>query len=183
MGRAWLWPAALWYSAPVPKPYIAFVASDVHGPAKTPDAIIVKSMLINQFKIPADFLIMRQKSNCTLLEVRTIRALARVYRLTHIFLITHLYHAPRAQRYTDEVWPNGSVIPVHADILAEVTFPETYDDLLSEMIAFIQASQPGWFDLIRETLIEWMLNQAHTLDHRGRLERKLARILRPTANR
>src|SRR5262245_35273803 len=60
--------AALWYSAPQPKPYLVFVASDVHGPNRTPDAEVVKYLLIQEFEIPADFVILRQKTNCTLLE-------------------------------------------------------------------------------------------------------------------
>ena len=49
--------AALWYSAPEPKPYLLFVASDVHGPARTPDAKVVKRMLVEDFGISADFVI------------------------------------------------------------------------------------------------------------------------------
>ena len=125
--------AALWYSAPDPKPHIVFVASDVHGRDKTPDSTIVKSMLIQRFSIPADYLVIRERSNCTLIEVRAMRAVARAYHLTHVFLLTHLYHAPRAQRYADEVLPNGAVIPVHPDILAEISFPVAYEDLFAEL--------------------------------------------------
>ena len=49
--------AALWYSAPQPKPYLLFVAQDVHGPECKPDAQVVKSLLTQKFGIPADFLI------------------------------------------------------------------------------------------------------------------------------
>lgn len=173
--------AALWYSAPLPKPYLVFIAADIHGPNQTPDAEVVKSMLTKIFDIPADFLILRQRSNCTLLEVRAARALSRAYRLTHIFVVTHLYHAMRTQRYFDEVMPNTSVIPVHSDILDEITFPAEYADLLPQMQNLIAQSQPKLFDATREHIIEWLLSQAHSLDPRGRFERRLARLLRPTA--
>ena len=175
--------AALWYSAPHPKPYIAFVASDVHGPANTPDTEIVKRLLTDKFDIPADYLILRQKSNCTLIEVRVVRTLVRAYRLTHIFMVTHLYHAPRTQKYSDEVLSNASVIPVHPDILTEITFPEEHEDLLPEITRLIEESQPGWLDLIRETLVEWLLSLAHKGDSRGRIERGLARRLRRAPRR
>ena len=175
--------AALWYSAPEPKPYLIFVASDLHGPARTPDALVVKKMLVEQFGIPADFVMLRPVANCTLIEVRAIRALGRVYKLAHIFVLTHLYHAPRAQRYLSEVMPNASVIPVHPDILAEIQFPPEQADLLPELQALIEDSQPGLPDAGREYIIEWLLTLAHTVDRRGRFERRLARLLRPKAYR
>ncbi|MDX1524508.1 MAG: ElyC/SanA/YdcF family protein [Anaerolineae bacterium] len=171
--------AALWYSAPHPKPYIAFVASDRHGRNNSPDAEMVKSALIEKLNIPADYLIIRQKTNCTLIEVRAMRAIARTYRLTHLFLVTHLYHAARTQTYIDEVWPNASVIPAHPDILTEITFPAMNDDLQQEITRLVEASQPGWFDSGRETLIEGLLTLLHNLDPRGRVERSLARLVRP----
>jgi hypothetical protein len=173
--------AALWYSAPQPKPYLIFVASDVHGAKLTPDTQIVKSMLIERFRIPADYVITRQLTNCTLLEVRAARVLRRVYGLAHIFALTHLYHATRAQRYLNEVLPDASVIPVHLDILDEIQFPVESTALWLDVRALIKESQPGRFDNLREYVIEWLLNQAHTLDGRGRFERRLAHLLRPGA--
>ena len=175
--------AALWHSAPFPKPYIAFVASDVHGRERKADAEVVKEMLIKQFEVPADFLIVRQRSNCTLIEVRATRAIVRAYRLTHIFLITHLYHAPRAQRYANEVLANGLVIPAHLDVLNEVTFHPEQEALRQEIVTLVEASQPNWLDRLREMTIEWLLNRAHSVDPRGRLERRLARLLRPLSYR
>ncbi|MBI1881496.1 MAG: YdcF family protein [Chloroflexi bacterium] len=173
--------AALWYSAPNPKPHLIFVASDVHGPQLAPDASLVKTLLVDRLQIPADFVITRQRTNCTLLEVRATRVLRRVYGLAHIFALTHLYHAARAQRYLDEVLPDASVIPVHLDILNEIQFPLEATALWLEMRALIKDSQPGRLDALREHIIEWLLNQAHTLDPRGRYERRLAHLLRPGA--
>jgi hypothetical protein len=173
--------AALWYSAPEPKPYLLFVASDVHGPGRTPDARLVKTALTQEFGISADFVMLRPVSNCTLIEVRATRALSRIYRLSHIFALTHLYHAPRAQRYFDEILSNASVIPVHPAILAEINFPPEYDRLLPEIEALVEESQPHKLDLLREQAIEMVLNLAHTFDRRGRFERRLARLLRPRA--
>ena len=173
--------AALWYSAPNPKPYLIFVACDLHRPKLTPDAQVVKTMLLERFHIPADYLIIRQMTNCTLLEVRAARVLRRVYHLAHIFARTHLYHAARSQRYFDEVLPDASVIPVHPDILDEIQFPLEVTALWLDMRALVKESQPGRLDMIREQIIEWLLNQAHTLDRRGRYERWLARLVRPDA--
>jgi hypothetical protein len=84
--------AALWYSAPQPKPYIIFTASDVHGPQRMPDVQAVKQLLVEKFEIPLEFLILRRRANCTVLEVRQARVLSRAYGLTQIFVLTHLYH-------------------------------------------------------------------------------------------
>jgi len=172
---------ALWYSAPEPKPYLIFVAADVHGPARTPDALVVKSMLVEQFGISADFVMLRPVSSCTLIEVRATRVLSKMYGLTHIFALTHLYHAPRAQRYLSEVLPEASVIPVHPEILDEISFGPDYNDLLPQIEQLIQDSQPPLLDRIREHIVEMLLNMAHLIDRRGKFERRLARILRPTA--
>ncbi len=175
--------AALWHSAPDPKPYMVFVAADVHGADKTPDGELVRSLLLQRFDIPADYLILRFHSNCTIIEVRAIRAIARSYNLTHVFLLTHLYHAARTQKYADEVLPNASVIPVHPDILNEITFPVMYEDLLPDIQNLIDVSQPSRFDSFREAVVEWILTQIHRFDSRGRLEQTLANRLRPSARK
>ena len=171
--------AALWYSAPMPKPYLIFVASDVHGPFLRSDADVVKSMLVNDFGISSDYVIIRRVSNCTLLEVRAARVLKRAYDLGHIFALTHLYHVPRTQRYLAEVLPKASVIPVHPDILAEVQFPFNQLDLWARLQMVIADSLPEPLDQLRELLVETILTAAHMTDHRGKLERILARVLRP----
>ncbi len=173
--------AALWHSAPQPKPYVLFVASDIHGPLCTPDAEAVKSLLTTQFEIPADYLILRQKTNCTLLEVRATQAICRAYKLEEIFAVTHLYHAPRSQRYFSEVLLYASVIPVHPEILDEITFPLEIIDILENIRTLVEDSMPGKVDVIREYIIEMFLGLAHTVDRRGRFERRLAKILRPGA--
>jgi hypothetical protein len=173
--------AALWHSAPQPKPYLIFVASDVHGPNRTPDAHAVKSLLTDRFGISADFIIIRQRTNCTLLEVRGMHAIQRAYHLSDVFAVTHLYHAARSQRYLEEVIPDAAVIPVHPDILAEIAFPSAEPELLADIRGLVEASIPGRLDLLREYAIEWLLNLAHTIDARGRFERRLAHWLRPGA--
>jgi hypothetical protein len=173
--------AALWYSAPQPKPYIIFTAADVHGPQRTPDVEAVKQLLVEKFEIPLEFLILRRRANCTVLEVRQARVLSRAYGLTQIFALTHLYHAPRTQRYFNEVLSFADVIPVHPDILAEINFPEEYVDLLPQLEISVKDSLPNKLDVLREQTIEILLGLAHTIDGRGRFERSLAHILRPTA--
>jgi uncharacterized SAM-binding protein YcdF (DUF218 family) len=171
--------AALWYSAPQPKPYILFVASDIHGPDRKSDALVVKSQLVEVYGISADYVILRTVSNCTLIEVRAARVLKRIYNLSRIFAVTHLYHAPRTQRYLNEVLSDASVIPAHGDILDELNFTGLDERLVTNLRQLITTSAPKHFDLAREQIIEWCLTWVHRLDPRGHLERKLAKILRP----
>jgi hypothetical protein len=173
--------AALWHSAPYPKPYIIFAASDMHGPQRTPDVEAVKQLLVEKFEIPLEFLILRRRANCTVLEVRQARVLSHVYHFTQIFALTHLYHALRTKRYFDEVLPFADVIPVHPDILVEINFPADYADLLPQLEQLIKTSLPNRVDNFREYIIEALLGLAHTIDRQGRFERRLARVLRPTA--
>lgn len=173
--------AALWHSAPQPKPYLIFVAADFHSALRIPDAQLVKYKLTQEFGIPGDFVIVRQKTNCTLLEVRAARVISRAYGLARIFAITHLYHAPRTQNYISEILPDASVIPVHPDILEEISFPVEAGHLFDQVQKTVRDSLPPPLDLMREQIVEWLLSQAHALDPRGRLERPLAKILRPGA--
>jgi len=173
--------AALWHSAPQPKPYIIFTASDVHGPQRRPDVVVVKQLLVEKFEIPLEFLIVRRRANCTMLEVRQARVLSRAYRLSQIFVLTHLYHAPRTQRYFNEVLSSADVIPIHPDILAEINFPPEYADLWPQLETTIKDSLPHKLDIFREHIIEILLGLAHTIDRRGWFERWLAHVLRPTA--
>jgi uncharacterized SAM-binding protein YcdF (DUF218 family) len=139
--------------------------------------------LVQEFGIPSDFVILRRKTNCTLLEVRAARAIRRTYRLSHIFAITHLYHAPRTQAYINEVLAEASVIPAHPAILGEIAFPAEAQELLAELQRIIESSLPTRLDAMREHVIEWFLSRAHHLDRRGRFERQVAKILRPGAYR
>lgn len=169
--------AALWYAAPQPKPYLMFTAFD-HSNGVF-DADIVKSRLTELYQIPHDYLVLRRKSNCTVIEVRAVRAIQRAYTLAHIFAVTHLYHAARVQRYFDEVLAETvSVLPAHVDIFDEIVVPLGADELFADLRATILASQPTRVDNSRELAIEWILSHLHNLDKRGRIERVLANLLR-----
>lgn len=169
---------ALWYSAPPPKPYIIFVATDISQAVNA--AYIVKKTLTQQYHIPSDFVMTRRKSNCTLIEVRLARVLYRVYGLAHIFAVTHLYHAARTQTYFDEVLADEvSVIPVHPDVFDEIVYGPDQVEFFAELRAKVLESLPTRVDNLREMMVEWGLTRLHTVDRRGRLERWLAQWFRP----
>jgi hypothetical protein len=134
--------------------------------------------LTEGFGIPVDSLLLREKSNCTLVEVRMVRVLARTHGFERILAVTHPYHARRAQQYFEEVLPDVCIVPVSFESLRELTPPGQPSEFLQELSPMIEASQPGRWQLAREHIVEGLLNRIHLLDPRGRLERRLARILR-----
>jgi hypothetical protein len=135
-------------------------------------------LLTGRFGIPEDSLLLREKSNCTLLEVRMVRALARTHGFDQILALTHPYHARRAQRYFEEVLPDVCVVPVSLESLARLSPPLPPNELLDKVRPMIETSEPNKWQLAREHVVEGLLNRIHLLDPRGRLERRLARILR-----
>jgi hypothetical protein len=170
--------AALWHAAEDPKPYLLFVAADVHGPLRTLDARVVESTLIGEFKVPDHRVLARPRSNCTLIEVRAARVLSRIHGFDHIVAVTHPYHAPRVRRYLDEVLPSTAVVAVHPEVLDELVLPTGCSELFRDLRAMIRDSMPVRADLLREWIVEWLVTLLHTLDPRGRLERRLAKLLR-----
>ena len=171
----------MWHHTPDPKPLILYVASDSHGQPKVPDAQVVRSLLIEGFGIPVDSLLLREKSDCTFVEVRMVRVLARGRGFDRILAVTHPYHARRAQRYLEEVLPDVCVVPVSIESLTKLTPPRQPTAPLYEFRPMIEISEPGRWQLAREHIVEGLLNRIHLLDPRGRLERRLARILRKAA--
>ena len=170
--------AALWHSAPDPKPLILYVASDSHGRPEIADARVVRSLLTEDLGIPADSLMLREKSNCTLVEVRMVRTLARTHGFDRIVAVTHPYHARRAQRYFEEALPNVRVVPVTSEALTKLSPSRPPNEFLQKLRPMIEISEPGRWQLAREHLVEGVLGRIHRLDPRGRLERRLARTLR-----
>jgi hypothetical protein len=170
--------AALWHTAEDPKPYVLFVAADVHGPLRTLDAQVVESALIGEFRVPDHHVLARPRANCTLIEVRAARVLSRIHGFRHIVAVTHPYHAPRARRYLDEVLPSTAVVAVHPNVLDELVLPIRCTELFRDLRATICDSMPARADLLREWTVEWLMTLLHTLDPRGRLERRLAKLLR-----
>ena len=170
--------AALWHSAPDPKPLILYVASDSHGQPEIADAQVVRSVLTKNLGIPPGSLMLREKSNCTLVEVRMLRNLARIHGFDRIVAVTHPYHARRAQRYLEEVLPDVRVVPVTSEALTRLSSSGLPKAFLEKLRPMIEISEPGRWQLAREHLVEGLLNRIHRLDPRGRLERRLARTLR-----
>jgi hypothetical protein len=107
--------------------------------------------------------------------------LARTHGFDRILAVTHPYHARRAQRYLEEVLPEVCVVSVSVRSLTELTPPHQPTELPYELRPLIEISEPGRWQLAREHIVEGLLNRIHPLDPRGRLERRLARILRKAA--
>jgi len=171
--------AALWHYAPNPKPWVTYVASDVHGPDCAPDSELVRSLLTGRFEVPPACQLLRSKANCTFLEVRWVRALARARGFRRIVALTHSYHVARAQRYFDEALPGVTVLPVDLRGLALTFRSPGQPKFYREIPLLVRQAQPGLPDLLRELVVEGLLRGLHALDPRGGLERRMADRVRP----
>jgi hypothetical protein len=170
--------AALWHAACEPKPYVFFVAADVNGRLRTRDADVVESALTGEFGIPARCVLTRSRSSCTLIEVRAARVLGRIHGVHHVVAVTHPYHAPRVRRYLAEVLPGTSVVEVHPGVLGALELPSGCSEMFRELPALIRDSMPARTDLLRERIVEWLMTRLHAVDPRGRVERRLAKLVR-----
>jgi hypothetical protein len=168
--------AALWHAAPAPKPWILYVASDVHGRDRRPDGLVVRRMLV-RFGVAAEDFVFRPWSNCTVVEARALRVLARALRLGAITALTHPYHAPRARRILTAVIPGIEVLAVRPEAVTDLTVPGL------DLQRVVALSMPGRADLVRERTVESVLAWLGIVDRRGRFERKLASALRAAAPR
>jgi hypothetical protein len=116
-----------------------------------------------------------------LVEVRMVRVLARTHGFDRLLAVTHPYHARRAQQYFEEVLPDVCVVPVSSEFLTGLSPSRQPSDLLRQLRPMIEISEPGRWQWAREHIVEGVLYRIHLLDPRGRLERRLARILRKAA--
>jgi hypothetical protein len=170
--------AAVWHGLRDPAAAVLFVAADTHGASRTPDAAIVRAHLVERWRVPAERVHARRWADCTVVEVRAMRVLARAGGIRRVLAVTHGYHAPRAARYFDQVGLRVEVLVPETATLARFPLPPAAADLEPEMRDVVACGRPRRFDLLRERLVEAYVSVAHRLDPRGRLERALARRFR-----
>ena len=174
--------AQLWHTAPEPRPYLLIVTRD--QPGERPDALRIASLLADDYEIPVQSILARIWSNCTILETRAVRVLTRAHGISRLRILTHPYHAKRAQILFHEVLPDARVVPI--DPAATETLLETKgvpSEALGRDLRNIARSMPRGFDLRRERTIEWLLTKLHAIDPRGVFERSLAGYIRPEVSR
>jgi hypothetical protein len=169
--------AALWHAASAPRPWILYVASDVHGREQVPDGLVVRRKLVDELGVAAADFVFRPWSNCTLVEARAVRVLARALALGPITALTHPYHAPRARRILTAAIPTARVLPVWPETVAALSLPGL------DLARIVARSMPGPAELARERAVEGVLACLHAVDPRGRLERRIASAVRAAAPR
>ncbi len=170
--------ALLWHRAPAPRPLTLIVSRD--APEATPDAFRAAARL-RELGVPADFVVARAWSNCTLIEARAVRVLARVHGLGALTVLTHPYHAERAQKIFDEVLVDARVTAVKPSLVRGLADVSTAHDA-PRVLRDVEGSMPRGFDLMREQLVESVLSGLHRVDSRGCVERLLAARARPAAS-
>ncbi|MFQ5614045.1 MAG: YdcF family protein, partial [Anaerolineae bacterium] len=171
--------AALWHSLDHEKPPIFFLAADTHGPFHTDyDGTVVKELLTQRYHIPADYVSLRRWSKCTLVEVLGMRVLARSRGIRRVLAVTHPYHLRRARAYFAQAGLKAQVLPAEVSALRQLPFPPELADLKPAIEQAVIRAQPSPLDLARERFVEGCLSILHEFDPRGRVERRLAKLLR-----
>ena len=171
--------AAIWHASPEPRPVILYVPADHAGPERTPDAAVVRELLTGRYGVPEADVITRRVSNCTYREVRGLRDLCAELGTAELTAVTHPYHAARTARYLAEVLPGPSrVTAVTVPELARLRLPEESARRFRDLPDLIERSRPRGADALREALVEASMTLLHAVDRRGRLECRLADLLR-----
>lgn len=170
--------AALWHAARDPRPAILYVPADF-GPDRFPDALTVRRLLTERYRIPESSIHTRRVSNCTYREVRGLRDLCSETGIDRLTGVTHAYHAARTARYLDEVLPGRTrVAPVTVPALAALPVPEAVGPLFADLPDCVLRSEPRGADALREAFVEAAMNALHAVDRGGRLECRLADLMR-----
>jgi hypothetical protein len=170
--------AGLWHAARRPTLPIFFVAADTHGPTRVHDGTIVGNLLTQRYRVPTGVVHVRRWSLCTLVEVRAMRALARIHGIGRVLAITHPYHTRRAAAYFAQIGLAAEMLPVHPATLAGLTFPTELAETWREIHDAVVRSLPRRLDLVRERAVEAALTLLHRVDARGKVERRLAAMVR-----
>jgi uncharacterized SAM-binding protein YcdF (DUF218 family) len=170
--------AAVWHSLRDDSAPVYFLAADTHGPARVPDAVLVRRLLAERYHLPPSVVHVRRWSRCTVAEVRGMRALARRRRFDRILVVTHGYHAPRAASYFSEVRLTAEILPVQPETLARLPLARADEALRARIAEAIGAARIGSLHDVRERVTETLVTTLHRFDRRGRVERWLARRLR-----
>lgn len=164
--------AALWHEAREPRPAVLVVTRD--APEAMPDAYRVARRL-EELGVPRERILARAWSNCTMIEARAVRVLARAHGLGRLTVLTHPYHRPRAEQIFREVVSEVDFLEVEPSLFDACSVPPD----LAFVPAEVKRSMPRGVDLLRERLIEAVLSVLHVVDPRGRIERGLAAWVRP----
>lgn len=153
---------------------VLIVARDAPDPI--PDVQKVARRL-EALGVPPDRILARAWSNCTVVEARAVRVLARAHGLSDLTILTHPYHRRRAAKIFAEVLAEARVVAVEPSLLGRRDLPAH----LGSVPDAVRHSMPAGVDLLREHLVEAALSTLHAVDPRGRIERWLAVRVRPGA--
>ena len=154
------------------------VEGEINRPHHPAGSVIVARLLQERYDIPPEAILARRWANCTRVEVRAIRVLARAHGWSRLAALTAGYHALRVSRLYTQLGLNVAVVPCAEDTLARLIPPA--DPLLYTrwVIPALAAARLPFTRRLEEEAKEVILRALLRADSQGVLERTLARLIR-----
>lgn len=171
--------ALLWWQT-LPRPLVACVEAEMHGPGLPSGAEVARRLLVERGGVADGAVLARPWSNATVTEVRGHRVLLRERGLlgSEITAVTHPYHAARTARYFAEIGVAARVVSVTLAAAARIETPALPAARRAVLLALVARGVARPPDLWREVAVEMIATLLHRMDRRGRGERWLADWLR-----
>ncbi len=159
------------------------VEGEINRPRHPAGSLIASRLLAERYGVPATAIVARSWTDCTRVEVRGVRVLARARGWQSLAAITAGYHARRVACLYGQIGLDVAVIPCAEPVLAALIPPADATLFERWAIPALRAARLGPPKQLEEQAKEAALLALVPLDQRGRLERWLARRVRGAASR
>lgn len=168
---AWLYHSGL-------APRLVCVEGEINRPHHPAGSAIAAELLEGWYGVPGTAITARSWSDCTRVEVRGIRVLARAHGWRRLAAITAGYHAWRVQRLYRQVGLEVAVLPCRERALSRLIPPADPALYVEWVVPAIRAARLPATKRLEEWAKEAVLLALVGLDRQGVVERTLARRLR-----
>lgn len=155
------------------------VEGEINRPVNPSGAIVAARLLRELYAVPAQAIFSRSWANCTRVEVRAIRVLARAHGWRRLGAITADYHAPRVRRLYSQVGLDVAVVVCSEESLGRLALSADPVRYAQWVVPALRAARLPLRKRITEEIKETILAALVDLDPRGVLERRLASVIRP----
>ncbi len=163
--------------------YLVCVEGEINRPCHPAGSAIAAQLLAERYGVPPAAIVARSWTDCTRVEVRGVRVLARARGWRRLAALTGSYHARRVARLYGQIGLDVAVVPCAEQALAALIPPADADLFARWAMPALRASRLPAPKYLEERAKEAALLALVPLDPRGRIERWLARRVRGAASR
>lgn len=158
--------------------YLVCVEDDINRPYHPAGSAVAAELLSGEFGVPAAAIVARSWANCTRVEVRAIRVLARAHGWRRLAALTSGYHAPRARRLYAQLGLQVAVVACAEESLVRLIPPGDPELYRRWVEPALRAARLSPRKHLEERAKEAVLVGLLVADPRGVLELALARAVR-----